>query len=117
IRNKAPVLKMDGDKSRVAQVGQPVTLPATATDDGKPRARSIPAALARIQQGTPNSATGLRLSWFVLRGSGKVTFNPPQTEVWEDSRENRNSPWSIGWRVPQVPPDGKWVNTITFSEP
>jgi hypothetical protein len=117
IGNKAPALKVEGDKSRTAKLGQAVTLTATATDDGKPRPRSIPLAMARIQQGTPNAATGLRLSWFVYRGAGKVTFDPQQTEVWEDSRENKNSPWSIGWRMPPVPPEGKWINSVTFSEP
>ena len=39
------------------------------------------------RRGTPNTATGLRLSWFVYRGAGKVTFDPPQIKVWEDYRD------------------------------
>ena len=77
----------------------------------------MPPALARVQQGTPNSATGLRLSWFVYRGAGKVSFDPPQIEVWEDFREGMNSPWAGGFRTPPIPPEGKWVNKVTFSEP
>jgi hypothetical protein len=28
----------------------------------------------------------VRLAWFVYRGAGKVTFAPPQFEVWENCR-------------------------------
>ena len=66
---------------------------------------------------TVDSATGLRLSWFVYRGNGTVVFDPIQTKVWEDTRDNANSPWSYGWRTPAVPPDGKWVVRATFAEP
>jgi len=48
IGNKAPVLQVEGEKSRVAKVGQAVTLTALASDDGKPRARPMPPALARV---------------------------------------------------------------------
>lgn len=120
IGNNAPVLKVEGQKSRTVKVGQPVTLTAIATDDGKPKARPMPlptSEVARAARGTPNSATGLRLSWFVYRGAGKVTFDPTQTTVWEDHREGVNSPWSFGWNPPPVPPDGKWVSRVTFSVP
>jgi hypothetical protein len=117
IGNKAPVLAVEGEKSRVAKVGQAVTLAASASDDGKPRPRPMPPALARVQQGTPNAATGLRLSWFVYRGAGKVAFDPPQIEVWEDFRDGVNSPWAGGWRTPPAPPGGKWMNSVTFNEP
>ena len=120
IGNKPPVLKVDGEKSRVAKIGQAVALTAFASDDGKPRPRPLPMPLteaARAARGTPNSATGLRLSWFVYRGAGKVTFDPSQIEVWEDYRDGTNSPWSAGWRTPATPTDGKWVSHATFSEP
>ena len=120
IGNKPPVLKVEGEKSRVAKVGEPVTLTAFASDDGKPRPRPMPMPLteaARAARGTPNSATGLRLSWFVYRGAGKVTFDPSQIEVWEDYRDGTNSPWSTGWRTPPAPPEGKWISRATFSEP
>ena len=53
----------------------------------------------------------------MYRGAGKVTFDPLQIEVWEDYREGANSPWSAGFATPPVPPEGKWVNRVTFSEP
>jgi hypothetical protein len=118
--NAAPTLKVDGEKKRTVKAGQAITLVAAASDDGKPKPRAMPApfsAAARAGRGTPNSATGLRLSWFVYRGAGQVTFDPPQTEVWEDYREGANSPWSAGWATPPVPPDGRWVTRVTFSEP
>jgi hypothetical protein len=120
IGNKAPILEVPGDPSRSAGVGQPVALTALASDDGKPKPRPMPAPfsrLARAARGTPNSATGLRLSWFVYRGPGKVTFDPPQIKVWEDYREGGNSPWSAGWETPPPPADGKWTTHATFSEP
>jgi hypothetical protein len=120
IGNKAPTLAVEGGAARTASVGQAVTLIARATDDGKPKARAMPAPLsqaARASRGTPNAATGLRLSWFVYRGAGKVSFDPPQIPVWEDYREGANSPWSAGWATPPVPAEGKWVSRATFSEP
>jgi hypothetical protein len=120
IGNKAPVLKVEGEKTRPVKVGQPIALTAIATDDGKPKPRPMPSPLspaAASARGTPNTANGLRLSWFVYRGPGKVTFDPPQIKVWEDYRDGENSPWSAGWAAPPVPPDGKWVSRVTFSEP
>jgi len=120
IGNKAPLLQVEGDMTRHVSVGQPVALTAFASDDDKPRRRPMPPPLSplnRSSRGTPNSATGLRLSWFVYRGAGKVTFDPLQIEVWEDYREGANSPWSAGFATPPVPPEGKWVNRVTFSEP
>ncbi len=120
--NNAPMLRVEGDKSRAVRVGQPVILTAHASDDGvpKPQLRSIRPPfirLGRSGRGTPSSATGLRLSWFVYRGAGKVTLDPPQRKVWEDTRESGNSPWSANWETPPVPPDGTWVTRTTFSEP
>ncbi len=114
--NKAPVLKVEGAKSRTAKVGEPISLIAVATDDGKPRVRPMPPVLG-TNRVLPNSATGLRLSWFVYRGQASVTFDPPQTKVWEDTRDGGNSPWSAGWRTPPVPPEGKWTARATFSKP
>lgn len=117
IGNKAPVLEVDGGKTRSTRVGEPITLVAIATDDGKPNPRRMPAALGGNYI-LPNSANGLRLSWFTYRGSGKaVTFDPPQSKVWEDTRDGGNSPWSAGWTNPPVPPEGKWIVKATFSAP
>lgn len=74
-------------------------------------------AAGRAARGTPNAATGLRLAWFLYRGENKVTFDPPQTKVWEDYRDGAGSPWSPGFVPPPVPPDGKWKIHATFSEP
>ena len=71
----------------------------------------------RAARGTPNAATGLRLSWFVYRGAGKVSFDPAQIETWEDYRDGANSPWSAGWRTPPAPAENKWVTHATFAEP
>jgi hypothetical protein len=120
IGNKQPSLEVTGDKRRTVRVGEPVTLTAFANDDGKPKTRPMPmplSAAGRAARGTPNAATGLRLAWFVYRGAGKVTFETPQFEVWENYREGANSPWSPGWATPPVPPDGKWVHQVTFGEP
>jgi len=115
--NKPPQLKLDGEKKRTAKVGEAVTLSAVATDDGKPRARPMAAFLVGQSHFVPNSATGLRLSFFVYRGAGKVDFDPPQTKVWEDRRDGGNSPWSAGWSTPPLPPGNKWNVNAKFSEP
>jgi hypothetical protein len=116
--NKPPSLTIDGAATRTAKVGEPITLNATAVDDGIPRARPMPPLNPAIaSRFTVDSATGLRLSWFLYRGKGKVVFDPVQTKVWEDTRDRGNSPWSYGWRTPPVPPDGKWVVRAAFTEP
>ena len=115
--NKAPELKVEGEKKRTAKVGEPVALSAVATDDGKPKARPMPAFLIGQSHFLPNAATGLRLSWFMYRGPGKVAFDPPQTKVWQDHRDGGNSPWSAGWTTPPAPPENRWTARATFSEP
>jgi hypothetical protein len=117
VGNKPPQLTVEGQKTLTARVGQPITLSAVAIDDGKPRTRPMPALLVGQSHFVPNSATGLRLSWFKYRGSGSVEFDPPQTKVWEDRRDGGNSPWSAGWQTPPVPPENKWTVRATFSEP
>jgi hypothetical protein len=66
---------------------------------------------------TVGKANGLHLSWFVYRGTGDVKFDPPQVEVWEDTRAGANSPWAPLWTPPALPPDGKWTAHVTFAEP
>jgi len=51
------------------------------------------------------------------RRAGRVTLDPPQFKVYEDYRDGANSPWSNGWKTPELPPDGRWVITATFDEP
>lgn len=120
IGNAGPSLSVDGEKIRRAKVGELIPLSAAAKDDGKPKARPMPlstSAAARAARGTPSSATGLRLSWFLYRGPNHVKFDPPQTKVWEDYRDGAGSPWSPGWMTPPVPADGKWLVNATFTEP
>ena len=114
--NKPPALTIEGPTTRTVKVGEAVTLTATATDaDRIPRPRAMPPLNPGIAtRFTVDSATGLRLSWFVYRGAASVTVDPVQTKVWEDTRDNANSPWSYGWRTPPAPADGKWVVRATF---
>ena len=139
-KNLAPTLRVEGAKRRTVTVGQPLTLVAYAADDGIParkpaaalsaggggadesRNRTVnPAPVSRwyrpANSVVPYSGTGLRLSWFVYRASGRVTFSPEQVKVWEDTRIGMNSPWSLSWMTPEVPPDGKWVAQAVFDEP
>ena len=60
---------------------------------------------------------GLHVSWFVYRGAGKVTFDPPQTKTWEDTRAGANSPWAALWTPPPQPEDRRWKAQVTFAEP
>ncbi len=116
--NVAPVLTLEGERTRTATVGQPLTLAAIVADDGLPRATPLPRTNLRLPgRITTESATGLRVSWFVYRGAGAVRFEPEQTKVWEDSRDGENSPWSPGWGAPEPPPDGRWMTQATFAAP
>jgi hypothetical protein len=117
VGNKAPVLAVEGPSNRTAKVDEVVALSAVATDDGKPNKRNMPTALGGNYI-LPQTANGLRLSFFVYRGPGKaVTFDPPQTKVWEDTRDGGGSPWSAGWVVPPVPEGNRWQARATFAEP
>jgi hypothetical protein len=117
VGNLPPEVTLEGERRLSARVGESVTLSAVATDDGKPGRRGISSFAVGQSHFVPNSATGLRLSWFQYRGPGTVTFDPEQTKVWEDRRDGGNSPWSAGWSTPPVPPDNRWVTRATFSEP
>lgn len=117
-RNEPPTLTVEGGVSRTVKAGVPVVLAATAHDDGVPKPRamppSIPSVVTRL---TPNSATGLRVSWLVYRGAGPIKFDPPQITEWEDSREGANSPHAPGWRTPPPPQNDKWFVHVTFPTP
>jgi hypothetical protein len=104
-------------------VDEPVTLMATVTDDGIPKVRKFPpdrvhaASIAVPSRPTVNKNLGLHLSWFVYRGAGRVSFEPSQIKIWEDTRAGANSPWAPIWVAPPVPDDGKYVVKVTFAEP
>lgn len=126
--NQAPVVTIEGEKTRKVQVGQPLELRATVADDGVPKAPGqglpMPTAdtLARRALRPPIRLTvgkflGLHLSWFVYRGAGAVKFDPPQVKVWEDTRAGANSPWAPMWVAGPLPPDNRWIARATFSEP
>jgi hypothetical protein len=116
VGNQAPHMTLESERMLHARVGQPVTLSAVATDDDKPRRARLSYRVGDSHE-VPNSATGLRFSWFHYRGPGTVTFDPPQTKVWQDTRDGGSSPWSVGWTAPEVPADNRWTARATFSEP
>ena len=116
--NEPPALTVEGEEVRAVKAGVPVTLAAKAEDDGIPKVRSMPRSVPGItSRPAPNSATGLRASWFVYRGAGEVTFDPVQITEWEDSRDGANSPLAPGWKTPPVPEGNRWVTQATFAEP
>jgi hypothetical protein len=141
--NHPPELKIVGVeeiKTRRVKAGEPLTLIAEVKDDGIPKPRDpsrVAAAQARAaSQTAPEPATpprnpamspptritvgkalGLHVSWFVYRGPGKVTFDPPQIKAWEDTRAGANSPWAPLWSAPALPKDGKVPVEVTFGEP
>jgi hypothetical protein len=117
VGNKAPVLALQCAKTLTAKVGESLALAASATDDGKPNRRNMPAFLGGTYM-LPQSGNGLRLSFIVYRGPGRsVTFDPPQAKTWEDTRDGGGSPWSAGWITPPVPEGNIWNARATFAEP
>ena len=115
--NTPPELRVDGPLTRSVKVGETLQLAAFASDDGIPEPRALPPIPFQFRV-TPDSASGLWVSWFVYRGEGAdVKFSPKQISVWEDIRDGGNSPWSSGWGAPPAPPDGKWKASATFDAP
>ena len=78
IGNTAPQLTLESPDTLTVSAGEPVTLRTMAVDDGKPSRRGFSAFLVGQSHFVPNSATGLRFSWFRYRGPGPVIFDPPQ---------------------------------------
>ncbi len=124
--NTPPVMTIQGDTFRNARVGEPLTILTHVEDDGLPRSRVRPTrseqALRRAMfrppaKPTVNKINALYLSWNVYRGSGGVSFDPPQTKVWEDTRVSANSPWGSLWLPPEIPEDGMIEVSVTFDEP
>ena len=123
--NVPPSLTIQGDDVRSAKVGEAITLRVHLEDDGLPRSRArttrdeddLHRAMFRApQKPTVNKINALFLSWNIYRGQGQVTFDPPQTKVWEDTRVAANSPWGSLWLPPEIPEDGMIEVTATFDE-
>ena len=131
--NIPPTVEVQGDRVggeviRTVRVGEPLLLTAKVEDDGLPQARSLApfagnstAAKSRLLrppvQITVGKINGLFLSWNVYRGEGEVTFDPPQSKPWEDTRTTANSPWGAHWTPPVIPEDGMIDVNVTFDKP
>jgi plastocyanin len=141
--NKAPIVRIEEVTARSVKAGQALTLVTEVKDDGIPKRRAPARPAAQATPSVPASAgatpaapaaprnpsltpptritvgksLGLHVSWFVYRGAGKVTFDPPQVKVWEDTRAGANSPWSPLWVPSPLPKDGKAEVRVTFDEP
>ena len=128
--NEPPALSFVVDQPQRVRVGEPLTLIALASDDdgipssGRRRRRARPQAdtvrhpaYTPPRQIVPGNPAGLRLSWFVYRGGGLVTFDPVQIKVWQDTRPYANSPWSPPFEIPPAPQDGRWEVEAIFDEP
>jgi len=144
--NTPPTVRVEEVKARSVKIGETLTLVSEVKDDGIPKPRDfsrVAAAQARAAAQTSGATSaagsaptpprnpamspptrvtvgknlGLHVSWFVYRGAGKVTFDPPQIKAWEDTRAGANSPWAPLWIAPKLPADGKEEVHVTFSEP
>jgi hypothetical protein len=120
--NRPPSLRIDPATPRTVNAGKPLVLSASVEDDGIPKRRANNAAAQRLATVPPTRITvgknpGLHISWFVYRGAGKVTFDPPQVKAWEDTRTGANSPWAPVWASDPIPPDGKITSQVIFSQP
>lgn len=114
VKNEPPVAELEGAAQRTVKVGEPIGLSAAVTDDGLPKPRPA----ARNAAVNDTTAVGLRVAWFVYRGpSDKVAFDPPQFKVYPDKNIGGNSPWTVGWAPPPLPPNGKFPVKATFSAP
>ena len=126
--NQPPALKVEGDMHRSVTVGKPLTLVARADDPddfpsrsergGPPESLEELYSTDGVGSNVVSSVPGLRLSWFVYRGSAEyVTFDPEQMKAWMDTRVWANSPWSPPYILPEPPPDNRWVADVTFHKP
>lgn len=136
--NTTPVISIEGGLQRRVRVGEPVKLVVHMMDDGLEAAKERMAERARRRaaapapEGPPKLSAGqLRpptritvqkvvahhVAWFVYRGDGEATFDPPQVKTWEDTRTGANSPWAPLWSAPPIPEDGRWEVTVTFDKP
>lgn len=132
--NEPPEVRLAVDQRRRVRVGEPLALTVWASDeDGIPSSTKAgvtlrPSAPRGQRSGrhpaytpprqiVPGNSNGLRLSWFVYRGEGEVSFDPTQMKVWQDTRPYANSPWAPPFEIPPVPEDGRWEVEATFDRP
>lgn len=130
--NRRPVIELLGDSRRTVKAGEALLLRAKVEDDGIPgpgrvgsRDEGVVASseawtrriLTPPSRVTVGKVNGLYLSWNKYRGPGKVSFDPPQTAVWEDTRTSANSPWGAHWQPPALPSDGIFETRVTFDQP
>lgn len=124
--NVPPQVEVQGDTIRTARVGEPLRFVTNVVDDGLPKTtrestitweKLRERALDPPSRVTVGKVNGLFLSWNKYRGPGEVTFDPPMPKPWEDTRTSANSPWGALWLPPEVPEDGNYEVTATFSEP
>jgi hypothetical protein len=107
-----PVVKLEGPAQRTVRVGEPLSLDAFVSDDGKLKTKPAPRGID-----SDTTALGLRVAWLVYRGGGRVTFEPEQFKVWQDKKPGGNSPWTPQWAPPPLPADGKHPVKVTFHQP
>jgi hypothetical protein len=111
--NKPPTVTVEGPDKREIRVGEPLTLIATAKDDGIPKPKAAPQSRPPGRR----EAEGLRVSWITYRGgAAKVTYDPVQALTYSDPRSDL-SPWKPGWMPPPLPADGRIVTRATFTAP
>lgn len=111
--NVPPVVRLEGAAERTTRVGEPLSLNAFVSDDGRFEAQPTP-----TEFGSGSTALGLRVAWLVYRGGGAVTFEPEQFTVYQrNERAGGNSPWTRGWTPPPLPDDGRHPVRVTFESP
>ncbi len=144
--NRRPILEVQGRRERTVKAGDTVTLNAVVTDDGIPKRRASglsgaavsnegsrrddtlsesstenPVRVNRAMQpparATVGKNVGLHVTWYVYRGTGRVTFSPDQVMAWEDTRTGTNSPWAPIWAPPPLADSGRTSVQVTFHEP
>lgn len=130
--NVPPQITLVGDSSNATQVrntriGEEVVVVARVDDDGLPKPRVATAESTAVditqrmltppRRNTVGKTNGLFLSWNKYRGPGKVTFDPPQTKPWEDTRTSANSPWGPLWTPPPIPDDRLYEVKASFDTP
>jgi hypothetical protein len=117
-RDRRAFLRLLGISLAGAAVSNPGSRRDTAgTESNSENPQRVNRAMQPPARATVGKNVGLHLSWFVYRGAGKVTFDPPQIKSWEDTRAGANSPWAPIWVAPDMPADGKIVTHVIFAEP